>query len=231
MPIPPDDAARTDALRSAYPDGLPVGQISLQQNSPVNFLLILGSVALTLWTNFGQDQTRLLPWLISLLPANSSGWLIEVRHGELWRLLTPAFLHFSVMHIGFNMLNMVSLGNLLERRIRSPRYLLLTVAIAVCSDLGQYSMTHSPLFGGMSGVVYGIFGYIWLRGRSDPTFGLAIPSQFVVLALGWLVLCFTPVIPHVANAAHAVGLGLGALWGIVDGRAAKRREHAAISSR
>ena len=224
MPTFPDEATHADAPSPSRSDDAYVVQIPLQRYSPVNLLLIVGSVALTLWTNFGQNLERLLPWLISNVPANAPDRLIEVRHGEIWRLLTPAFLHFSVAHIGFNMVNMVSLGNLLERRIRSPRYLLLTVGIAVCSDLGQYFVTNSPLFGGMSGVVYGIFGYIWLRGRNDRTFGLTIPPQFIVLALGWLVLCFTPVIPQVANAAHPVGLIFGALWGFTDGRPAMRRE-------
>ena len=228
MPIPPEEAARAESLPPTHPDDASVVQIPLQRSSPVNLSLIAASVVLTLWTNFGQKVPHLLPWLISTFPADSPDRLLEVRHGELWRLLTPAFLHFNVAHIAFNLLNMVNLGNLLERRLRSFPYLLLTVGVAVSSDLGQYFSTASPLFGGMSGVVYGIFGYIWLRGRNDLTFGLAIPPRFVGLALVWFVLCFTPVIPHVANAAHAVGLVVGALWGFVDGRTAMRRVRAGL---
>ena len=197
-------------------------RVPLQPYSPVNLALIIGSVALTIWTQFGQDTARLLPWIISLAPANQPGRLLEVQHGEVWRLFTPAFLHFSITHLGFNMLNMVTLGNLLERRIRSAHYLLVTGSIILASDVGQYFISSNPFFGGMSGVVYGLLGYIWLRGRSDVTFGLAIPGQFIVLALVWYVLCFTSVFGPIANGAHTVGLVLGGLWGIVDGRAAMR---------
>lgn len=228
MPPPPDDATRADAPLSAYPGDPSTTHLLPQRNSPVNLLLIVGSVALTLWTNFGAESERLLPWLISIMPANSPGWLIEVRHGEIWRLLTPAFLHFSVAHLGFNMINMVSLGNLLERRLQSGRYLLLTLGVAFFSNLGQYFFSRNPFFGGMSGVVYGLIGYIWLRGRNDDTFGLAIPGRFVVLALVWYVLCFTRVFGHVANGAHTVGLVLGSVWGIVDGRRTMRRVRAGL---
>ena len=223
MPTSSDELPHPAASPSPpLPDRL-TEPLRLQRHSPVNILLIAGSVLLTFWTELGDNQLRLLPWLISLVPANSPQPLWEVRHGEWWRLLTPAFLHFGVTHLGFNMINMVSLGNLLERRITSLRYGLLTLSVAVCSNLGQYFATDNPYFGGMSGVVYGLFGYIWVRGRSDRTFGLIIPQQFVVLALVWFVACFTPLIPHVANVAHAVGLALGAAWGFVDTRAARRQ--------
>ena len=227
MALSSDELPRPAAPEpTELPDTL-TEEFRLQRYSPVNVLLIAGSVLLTLWTGFGDKGVRLLPWLISLAPAHTPGSLWEVRHGQWWRLLSPAFLHFSVMHLGFNMINMVSLGNLLERRVNSTRYALVTLSVAVCSNLGQYFATGSPYFGGMSGVVYGLFGYIWLRGRYDRTFGLMIPRQFIVLALVWFVACFTPLIPHVANAAHAVGLALGAGWGLVDGRMAMRRARGA----
>ena len=197
--------------------------IPLQLYSPINWLLILCSVALTVRTNFGQEEERVFPWLISLAPANSPARLAEVFHGEVWRLLTPAFLHGSVMHLGFNMLNLMTLGNLLERRIRSWHYLTLVLSVALGSTLGEYFISGSQLFGGMSGVVYGLFGYIWLRSRSDRTFGLEIPAPFIVMALAWLLLCFTGLFGPIANAAHVVGLLLGALWGILDGRGSTRQ--------
>ena len=126
------------------------------------------------------------------------------------------------MHLGFNMLNLMTLGNLLERRIRSWHYLTLALSVGLGSNLGQYFISGSQLFGGMSGVVYGLFGYIWLRSRHDKTFGLEIPSPFIVMALGWLVLCFTGKFGPIANAAHVVGLVLGALWGMADGAGAPR---------
>jgi GlpG protein len=71
----------------------------------------------------------------------------------------------------------------------------------------------SPMFGGMSGVDYGLFGYIWMKARSEPASGFVMPPLTVFMMIAWYVLCFVPGMP-IANMAHTVGLVLGALIGI-----------------
>jgi membrane associated rhomboid family serine protease len=93
--------------------------------------------------------------------------LPEVRHGEIWRLLTPIFIHFNLMHIVFNMLMLRDMGSLVESRQGPKVLILLVVTIGIGSNLGQY-FYNGPEFGGMSGVLYGLLGYIWLRGQCDP---------------------------------------------------------------
>lgn len=220
----PPQSSRPDALSDPFgADQRPSAPLLVQRSSPVNWFLIAASVALYVWSSQGEDQRRLLPWFISLESARSAHPLSEVLHGEIWRLFSPAFIHFGLYHIGFNMLNLVSLGNILERRLSSWHYGVLVLGLAVASNLTQYFVNGSPAFGGMSGVIYGLLGYIWLRGRFDLTFGLGIPQQMIVIALIWFVACVVGVIPHVANAAHAGGLVLGAIWGIADGRRAMER--------
>ena len=89
----------------------------VQRSAPVNMTLIIGSVLLTVLIGFGQKQDQMLPWIISLSPPSSPHWLSEVRQGQIWRLFTPMFLHFSIAHIAFNLLNMLTLGKVIERRI------------------------------------------------------------------------------------------------------------------
>ena len=60
----------------------------------------------------------------------------------------------------------------------------------------------------MSGVVYGLFGYIWIKGKFDPRSGLGLPQQTVFMMLGWFVACVF-IIPNVANWAHGIGLVAG----------------------
>ena len=108
-------------------------------------------------------------------------------------------------------------------RLNSWNYLFLVAGLAAAGNLAQYFVNDSFLFGGMSGVIYGLLGYIWLRGRFDITFGLAIPQQTIVLALIWFVACVVGFIPHVANSAHGAGLVVGAIWGVADGRHAMER--------
>ena len=175
------------------------------------------------YTAWGQNIRRMLPFLISLSPASSPDRLSEVFHGEIWRLFTPMFLHYGIQHLGFNMLGMVNLGGPLEKVSGSRTYLLLCLALALLSNLGEYFIGGAPNFGGMSGVLYGLFGYIWMRGRCDPGFVLQMPSQTIVIALIWFVACFTGALGPIANAAHGIGLVAGAIWGVAAGRASLRR--------
>src|SRR5262249_52050570 len=69
-------------------------------------------------------------------------------------------------------------------------------------------------FGGLSGVLYGLFGYAWMKTRFEPQLGIVLPPQTVVLLLGWFVLCLAGVIPNIGNAAHAAGLVVGILVGV-----------------
>lgn len=229
-PTPREDLPTANPTPAPDADAAEGPPITLQQGSPVNVFLIVASVVLTLWTGFGADQERLALWLIGQFPADSPARFLEIRHGEIWRLLTPTFLHFSPAHLGFNTLNMLMLGNLLERRLRSWHYLSLTCGIALVSNFGQYVVYGNPGFGGLSGVVYGLIGYVGLRGRYDPTFGLEIPRETLVLALVWFAFCFTPWAGHIANGVHAVGLILGAAWGYADGRSALQRLRAVTSA-
>ena len=68
----------------------------------------------------------------------------------------------------------------------------------------------------LSGLLYGLFGYLWIRGRFDPTFPLRLRGSVVIMLLGWFVVCAVGLIPHIANWAHGIGLALGMLWGYLE---------------
>ena len=148
--------------------------------------------------------------------------LLEIRRGEVWRLFTPMFVHFGLPHLFFNMWWMLDLGTMIERRQSARLLLALVLVIAALSNFGQY-LIGGPVFGGMSGVVYGLIGYIWLRGKLDLTSGLFLHSTTVMMAMIWFVLCLVHVIPNVANTAHSVGLGVGIAWGYISAILATRR--------
>jgi GlpG protein len=185
--------------------------------------LIALCVLLALRSSFGSNADALSPFFISAYLPSSDNWLLEVRHGELWRLFTPAFIHLSVAHLIFNMLGMQSLGSAVESRHGSWFYLALTAALALVTDLAQY-FTAGPEFGGMSGVLYGLFGYIWLRGLCDPGSGFQMPRSTILIALVWLGACFTGVLGPIANTAHVCGLALGAICGAGSGLIEARRD-------
>jgi GlpG protein len=148
--------------------------------------------------------------------------LYEVRHGQVWRLVTPIFLHFGLLHLLFNMLMLYSLGGAVERQRGPARYLALVLVTAVVSNLMQFYFGFAwteqgirfgptPVFGGMSGVLYGLFGYAWMKSRFEPWLGLWVSPNTVFILVGWLILCMTRASPvaNVANTAHVAGLLVG----------------------
>ena len=190
-------------------------------------ILIAISVSTGLVSSFGASTKPILWMFISERIVEGGviarlNDLPEIRHGEIWRLLTPIFIHFTIPHILFNMLWLLDLGTMIERRQNTRVLSALVVVIAVLSNFGQY-LWQGPVFGGMSGVVYGLIGYIWLRGKYDPASGLFLHSSTVTMAVIWFVLCLVGVIPHVANAAHSVGFAVGIVWGYLSAFLANRR--------
>lgn len=138
--------------------------------------------------------------------------LEPIWHGDIWRLVTPIFLHFGIWHLLFNMYALHDLGGAVERRRGAVRYLLLVLVLAVVSNLVQY-FYRGPMFGGMSGVVYGLFGYIWMQARFQPEAGLLIHPSTVTYLLAWFFLCMSGMVGPIANGAHVGGLIAGMILG------------------
>jgi GlpG protein len=186
---------------------------------PVTFLLILISVGVYLihQVAFRGDDTAVMKLFMTNFSVNGSyvEWhrgLLEIRHGEIWRLVTPIFLHFSILHIVLNVLWLRDLGSMIEGRQNSVLFLVMTLVLAVGSNLAQY-FYGGPMFGGLSGVVYGLLGYIWIRGKLDPGSGLFVQPSTVVMMIIWFFFCFTPWAGAIANGAHTAGLLMGMAWG------------------
>ena len=138
--------------------------------------------------------------------------LPEIMSGQIWRLFTPIIIHFGLLHIVFNMLWLFDLGNAVEQRQGFGRLTLLILSIAAISNLAQY-FWDGPIFGGMSGVVYGLLGYVWIQGKLNPNAGIGLHQQIVVMMLIWFVLCWTGLLGNIANMAHTVGLLMGIVFG------------------
>ncbi|HTQ39251.1 MAG TPA: rhomboid family intramembrane serine protease, partial [Pirellulales bacterium] len=75
-------------------------------------------------------------------------------------------------------------------------------------------VTQTTAFGGMSGVVYGLLGYLWMKSWFQPQLKLFVSNGIVLFLVGWLVLGWTGLLDQlvgssVANWAHTVGLLAG----------------------
>lgn len=137
--------------------------------------------------------------------------------GQLWRLLSPAFLHFGWMHLIFNLMWVWYFGRQVELLQGSRWMLALLLAAGIGANMAQYA-TGTVLFGGMSGVVYALLGHVWIMSRRVPQSGFFVPTMLVVFMLGWMVFTMTALAEHVgfgnvANEAHLGGLVVGLATG------------------
>jgi GlpG protein len=132
--------------------------------------------------------------------------------GQWWRVLGPALIHFSVLHIAFNLLWWWSLGKQIEMTFGLSSLLMLFVFSAGVSNVAQL-LVSGPNFGGLSGVVYALVGCVWWLGWLKPSWGLSLPKPIVGFLLVWLVVGYMDVLPvHMANTAHTSGLICGCLF-------------------
>ena len=161
----------------------------------------------------------LAPRLIALLYISEfmRPHFVEIQQGQLWRLVTPIFLHFGILHVLFNMLWLYSLGTQIEVRGGRRQLALLVLAVAVVSNVGQYVIA-GPAFGGFSGVVYGMLGYVWIMAQFQPTSGYVMDRFTLGFMLVWLLLGMSGIFEGMANAAHLFGLLSGVLWGLAKTR-------------
>ncbi len=150
--------------------------------------------------------------------------------GQWWRLITPIFVHFGILHLAMNSMWYWELGRRIENRQGALMLLGLTLVFAVVSNVAQYTYGGPSIFGGLSGVLYGLLGHCWLFHKLSPDEAYRLPPGVVVLMLVWLVVCLTGVIEVVsfgalaiANAAHVGGLVAGCATGVLGGMLSRRR--------
>lgn len=143
---------------------------------------------------------------------SAANWLQLNEPSQLWRWFTPMLLHFSLTHLVFNLAWWWLLGRQFERVLGFGLLVNFTLSVALISNAAQYFML-GPNFGGLSGVVYGLFGYCWLAGIINPQQRLAISSGLAGFLVLWLVLGFFDLLwVSMANWAHLAGLVTGLAW-------------------
>ena len=233
-------AERLEERRQRQIEAVTRQMLALQRPrpTPLTWGLIGLCVAVGILTRLGDERSMIEALTIAdprggiLARAFSLGgqqlvWL-ELPWDEPWRLVTPVILHFGLIHIIFNLLWLRELGRIVELT-HGARYLAAFVIVCgAVSNIAQYEIAQSPMFGGMSGVVYALLGMIWLRGRIDPRASYRLSTSTVQFMLIWLALGFVsswfgdPSF-SIANWCHLFGLLSGVAWAYVATRASHRR--------
>ncbi|WP_237385767.1 rhomboid family intramembrane serine protease GlpG [Xenorhabdus sp. Sc-CR9] len=157
---------------------------------------------------------------------NWLAWPNGDQHLELWRWVSHALLHFSLTHLLFNLVLWWYLGSQVERKISAGKLFEITMVSAFFSGWAQ-SLFSGSHFGGLSGVVYALIGYVWLTGEISPKRGISIPRGLIAISVIWLLVGYSDVFSlNIANAAHVSGLIIGLLMGLWDNlRKQKNQEY------
>lgn len=170
----------------------------------LSVMVLCSVIYITQFVGLGQ-------WVFSWLhfPA------FDGQEWQIWRWFSHALLHFSAMHIIFNLLWWWQLGGDIDKRLGGKKLLEIFFVSAAISGIGQYWIEGAN-FGGLSGVVYALVGYLWMLTVKRPDIGLIIPKPIVAFMLVWLVLGFVQPFLAIANMAHLTGLLAGVALGLLD---------------
>ncbi len=203
--------------------GLAAGPLGDWKKIPVTIILLLTCLAVAVITHLGMNDVTAALFTINDYAIQGSyvrynPLEVTLKLGQYWRLVTPIFLHFGIAHLLFNMLWLMDFGRRIEVAHKGLFLLFLVLVTGVISNIVQYSVGVGFIrFGGMSGVIYGLLGFCWIREKHQPHVYGVLPGIYMFMLI-WLVVGYTGVLDmlgfgKVANAAHASGLLSGVALG------------------
>ena len=187
--------------------------------TPLTFGIIIICLFVFVETWMMSDEHGLVE---QLMFSKDGTWNAILRENEWWRLVSPSILHFTIFHIAFNMIGWYQLAGWIEQRKGTAYLFMLMIATALSTDLLQF-WSGGWSFGGMSGVVYGLFAYVWVKGKLDPGDGFSIHPSIATNYLIFYLLCWINVFGNVANFGHFGGLLAGITIGALSAMARNRR--------
>jgi GlpG protein len=197
---------------------------------PLTLTIIILCVALGLISEFSRPSEtnwlgglvdRQLMFVDQKLYQQTSDPAASIKQGEVWRILTPAFLHGHPLHLLFNMLSFAMLGRITERLEGIGKFSIILLITAAGAHLLQGLMPTAwwgtPMFVGISGVILGLLGYIGTKTTLRPDLGFQLSPQAYLMTGVILFLGFFNGQQGVqlAHLAHVGGLAAGIVVGLV----------------
>jgi membrane associated rhomboid family serine protease len=176
----------------------------------LTYALIAANIILFLLTNrinvsgglgFGGTLNSLGNHLVLYGPA--------VKNGQDYRLLSAAFIHYGLLHIGFNMYALYLLGSAFERYAGPARFALVYFTAALAGSFGALLLTPHAATAGASGAIFGLMGALFVLERQRGMALLQSPIGFLIL----INMAFTFGVPGISIGGHIGGLIGGGLAG------------------
>ena len=191
--------------------------------------IILISILIAFLSNYGSVLAFIEPFTFVKIDLGiyQNGYLsfnsletTYIQNNEWWRLITPMFIHFSLTHLVFNCLWIYVLGTKIEQIDGHITFINLVIFSSIISNLAQHFFGGSSLFGGLSGVIYGLLGYCMIIELEMKHDRYDLPPALYLFMLVWLTLGFLGILNlfgfgNVANFAHLGGLISGIIFAII----------------
>ena len=191
--------------------------------------IILISILVAFFSNYGSVLVLIEPLTFIKIDLGSykNGYVsfnsfetTYMQNNEWWRLITPMFIHFSLTHLVFNCLWIYVLGTKIEQIDGHITFINLVIFSSIISNLVQHFFGESTLFGGLSGVIYGLLGYCMIIEIDTKQERYDLPPALYLFMLIWLILGFLGILNlfgfgNVANYAHLGGLISGIIFAMI----------------
>ena len=198
----------------------------MQLSNKIFFWLIAFACFVSFYSSFGSKLNLIEPiffnkFLISFNQIQFYDFQTTyLLSNEWWRLVTPMFIHFSPTHLIFNSLWIYILGREIEQLDGKIIFIFLILFTSASSNYLQYSFSGPSLFGGLSGVVYGLLGYCFVSETFLRINKFSFPPAIYIFMFVWLLIGFTGFLDllgfgKIANFAHLGGLLSGILSGYI----------------
>ena len=188
-------------------------------------ILVFLAVLVSLATFFGQNQ---LTFYLTFLNAELINGFLNFSSFEktyfidyeFWRLISPIFLHFSVAHLAFNSLWIYVLGTKVEDIEGHKKLIFLILLSGILSNLFESAASGAIVFGGLSGCVYGLLGYCYIKEFIQKKFAFGMPPAIYIFMIVWLALGYLDILNlfgfgKIANTAHLTGLICGISFALI----------------
>lgn len=176
------------------------------KQTPITTAILIMCVFTAIITLLGQQFNHF--FYIAIMNFYPRSWVLYDGLNLIWHSISPIFLHFSIEHLLFNIVLFWYLATRLEHTLGRYWLLLIVVVIALVSNYAQLFMA-GPLFGGLSGVVYGLLGFVFVFQKRFQDLG--VNNGLFYFSFAWLLLGLTNIFSviglfNMANTAHLSGL-------------------------
>ena len=197
--------------------------------TPNNFHIpiILISILIAVVSNFSAIISAIEPLTFTNIRITNQGYVSMTSFNQTfftdnqwWRLASPMFIHFSFAHLAFNCLWVYILCEKIEKINGSTIFILLVLISSIVSNLSQFYWTSSNLFGGLSGVIYGLLGFCLIIEMESKYDHYGLPPALYLFMIIWLIFGFIGILDlfgfgSVGNFANLGGLISGIIFAMI----------------